>query len=196
MLIKMNHVTHLSDARYGAGMGVKWMGVQCAPGDSYLSVNDFSSLSSWVVGPEFVAEISNFSLSQARSWLKTSYTTYGLSTIEISDKKLLTDLPDKVPFFYRKKIKTIEDLKKVETLSRPPKQYVLSLDEDWPRLRREVLSFAKTYSVLLHAPLSLSEVSSLRGKVTGLALDSTPESRPGWQDYGFLAEILELLNEE
>ena len=196
MLVKMNHVAHLSDARYGAGMGVQWLGVQCSPGDCYLSSDAFSAIATWVVGPEFVAEITALSVLEARDWLQTRYTDYGISTVEISDARLLADLPAEIPFFYRQKLQTAEDLQEVAALPRTPQQYVLSLDETWPKLRTEVLQFARTHSVLLHAPLSLSEITALRGKVAGLALDSTPEPRSGWQDYGFLAEVLELLDEE
>lgn len=197
MLIKMNHVAHLSDARYGAGMGVAWMGIACHPENKhYVSPQVFAEMAQWVVGPRFVAELSDFSSAAARKWLQTQGTNYTVEAIEIADRTLLKDIPKGMSFFYRQKIASVSDLCALPPLGRTSGYYVLAFEKDsWQVLQKEWLRFAKKQPVFLDVPLALSEVKALRGSLRGLAIDSQPEPRPGWQDYGFLAEVLELLNE-
>ena len=177
-------------------MGINWIGIQCAPeGPHYLSAEAFAELAQWVVGPDFVAELSDLPTEEAKTWLKKSAAAYPVAAIELSDTSLAADLQEE-SIFYKQLVHTASDLQAAAALPFEPQQYVLSLSESWPKLRSEVLHFAQSHKVLLHAPLQLSEVPELKEKVAGLALDSTPEPRPGWQNYGFLAEVLELLSEE
>ena len=119
MLIKLNHVAHLSDARYGASMGVRWMGLQCCAGEAhYVSPERARELAKWVVGLRFVAELSDWGASAVQAWLRGVGTNYTFYAVEVAQEEVLQVLPEKMPFFYRYVLHAATGLQVLRSLSR------------------------------------------------------------------------------
>ena len=199
MEVKLNHVSHLSDARYAAGMGVRWIGIQCdEKSPYYVSPVRFAEISQWVVGPGFVAELSSLSVADGLEWIEKKASIYRTELIEIADSGILKEIDPSIPFFYRHQLSRVEDLAQLDELPRPPEAYLLSVDPPLgANLKGELLLWAAKRRVLLHMPMRIEEIASLKGStITGLALDSEPEPRAGWRDYGDLSEILEFFDTE
>ena len=75
-------ITSLSDARYFAGMGVRWLGVCVNPSDpAYLSPQRFREIAGWVAGPQFVLESEQLSESFSAAALSEEY---GISCFRIN----------------------------------------------------------------------------------------------------------------
>lgn len=69
-----SRITGLGDARYFAGMGVQWLGIQTDPSQpGYLSPERFREIAGWVSGPEFVLETDTASHSMDYSNLTAQY---------------------------------------------------------------------------------------------------------------------------
>jgi len=78
-------VTSLSDARYFAGMGVRFIGICADPqSQDYFSPERFREIAGWVSGPEFVLEaerLPDSSLSEIAG-------AYGVSLLRISPEQI------------------------------------------------------------------------------------------------------------
>lgn len=55
--VKIGNITHLSDARYGAGMGADYLGF---PVESGISLTKFKDIAGWIAGPTLVVELADF----------------------------------------------------------------------------------------------------------------------------------------
>ena len=57
-IVKVSHISNLSDARYCAGMGVEMIGFQVIPGvDNYISPEVCQDIRGWISGPKIIAEL-------------------------------------------------------------------------------------------------------------------------------------------
>ena len=57
-LVKISQVSHLHDARYGAGMGVPILGVSLAPSaPHFVGAETFKEIRNCIVGPRWVGEM-------------------------------------------------------------------------------------------------------------------------------------------
>lgn len=57
-IVKVSHLSNLSDARYCSGMGVDLLGFRVVEGDEYyMGPELFQDIRGWIAGPQIVAEI-------------------------------------------------------------------------------------------------------------------------------------------
>src|SRR5688500_2450084 len=57
-IVKVSHISNLSDARYCAGMGVDMLGFRVIPGiDHYLAPELYQDIRGWISGPKIIAEL-------------------------------------------------------------------------------------------------------------------------------------------
>ncbi|MBK7634823.1 MAG: hypothetical protein IPJ13_11455 [Saprospiraceae bacterium] len=75
MNVKISHVNNLTDARYFAAAGVRFLGFCCNPGASqYCSVSRISEICQWIEGPEFVLEFDGWQSEQEIETILSSVT--------------------------------------------------------------------------------------------------------------------------
>ena len=73
--MKISHVNNLTDARYFAAAGVRFLGFCCNPGASqYCSVSRISEICQWIEGPEFVLEFDGWQSEQEIETILSSVT--------------------------------------------------------------------------------------------------------------------------
>ncbi len=197
--VKVGNVTNLSDARYCAGMGVDLLGFPVdASRPGHVTPAAFGAIAGWVAGVQFVGEVDDadtVNLTQlldvyALDWLQVSRTAdwselrhYGVSLICRVD----WDAVGTADRFF-------------ETYGpvAPHVSYFLleseaaSLDE---AARAAVAEIAKQYPLLLGFGLEPDTVEDALAQtaVRGIALRGSQEIRPGYKDFGALADLLETL---
>jgi phosphoribosylanthranilate isomerase len=199
--VKVGNVTNLSDARYCAGMGVDLLGfpVDAAlPG--HVTPAAFGAIAGWVAGVQFVGEVEDadtVNLTQllgayALDWLQVSRTAdwaglrhYGLPLICRVDWDA---------------VGTADRFFEIYGPLAPHVSYFLldsqagALDE---AARSAVAEIAKQYPVLLGFGLEPGTVEAALAQTAarGIALKGSQEIRPGYKDFGTLADLLETLEE-
>lgn len=82
--ILIRHITHLTDARYFAAMGVDWMSIQLTPDPT--TFHRWHSIRDWVEGVRLVAEID-----------ATDETLFAKTIIDAVPDGLLMDTPSELP---------------------------------------------------------------------------------------------------
>lgn len=180
-VVKVGNISNLSDARYCSGMGVDMLGF-CVIEEQphYISPKLFQEIRGWISGPKVVAQINGLqSEEQLQSVLKNYLPDYlALSADEyeryhpILPLPCIVDVNDKfVPSLYAKPPAYIV-VNNVEQLNECSSPILLKVNSDENLLK------------ILESP-----------KVNGVVLNGSPEIRPGFKDYGSLADILELLEE-
>ena len=180
-LVKVGALTHLSDARYCAGLGVNMLGFKVIPGEpDYISPAKFQEIRGWVSGPHIVAELHGIkdlgSISQILEDYKPDYVEIGLAEVAV-----------------------------LSTLSIP---YILILrsDEALPKLSikpdyvlvNDPSSYPGIDIPLLVAIDTLGEANKALSfqNVKGLAMNGGAEISPGLKDYEALSSVLEELEDE
>ncbi len=57
-LVKVSHLSNLSDARYCSGMGVELLGFRAIPGsEHHIAPEEYQDIRGWIAGPGIVAEL-------------------------------------------------------------------------------------------------------------------------------------------
>jgi len=176
-LVKIGGVTNLSDARYCAGMGVDMLGIRVIQGQaSYLAPQQFQEIRGWISGPLIVAEL------------------YGITQREDLSSILENYKPDMLEM----------GLAELEIMSTLPLPYILNLGEndnvDHLTIQPDFILCRTLTNNLGSVPLILAVESQAQvndaltnPRVKGVAMNGSPEVRPGLKDYNILAEILEQL---
>jgi phosphoribosylanthranilate isomerase len=187
-VVKVGNISNLSDARYCSGMGVDMLGFAAIEGHpQYLSPKLFQEIRGWISGPKVVAEIYGI---QSHDQLTAIVEGYSPDYFELT-------LHEYQSFKDQLSLPCIVSVKKQEVIEvRPDYGHIpyLLLDDD-------ALS-AELSQKSLHYPLMLKVISGdglteklKRYPLSGVALNGSPELRPGFKDYSELADILELLEE-
>ena len=185
-VVKVGNISNLSDARYCAGMGVDMLGFAVMKGhENYITPQLFQEIRGWVSGPKVVAEI------------------YGIQTVEELSSVIENYLPDYLEL-------TDSEYKALSTQIHLP--CLVSVHKD--RIHEISLSQEKGGFLLLGSTDALPELDERaflqplmvkvfsnhklleildRYDVGGIAINGSPEIRPGYKDYNELSEILEAL---
>jgi phosphoribosylanthranilate isomerase len=187
-LVKVGSITNLSDARYCAGMGVDMLGFAAVEDmDNHISQDLFQQIRGWVSGPQVVAEM------------------YGLKKTTDIHAILQNYAPDMVEVTFE----TYQNLKSEIQLP-----FIVALSAN------ELSNMAEHHKRVAYWLVDESSVGKLKGKVgpqpilfkstekdkiesalqagtvKGVAINGSPELRPGFKDYDDLSEILDFLEEE
>lgn len=191
-LVKVGKISNLSDARYCSGMHVDLLGFRVIPGQpDYVSPELFRELRGWFSGPAIVAE------------------AYGIEKGEDLPAIIQHYLPDYIEV-------SLDDLVKIHSpsatfiLSTTPEELVAKEDVVAPfrtQISKIIIpgstnkavidELARSYKVVLHidANTSMDTVLS-NATIKGIALEGSPEEKPGVKNYDRLADILEKLEME
>ena len=187
-LVKVGNITNLSDARYCAGMGVDMLGFNAVEGSkAYIAPALYQEIRGWVAGPLVVAELYNLPEKLA---LQPILEAYRPDYLELGPRELTrTDLPRHIPL-----ILSLENEFPAQLSKGKQKIAYIQIKETNAKL---IKSIADTYDVLIELRSADSLLNILNNEaIKGLSLSGSPEVRPGFKDYGDLADILDQLEVE
>ena len=186
-LVKVSHLSNLSDARYCAGMGVEMLGFRVVEGsDSYMAPEVFRDIRGWISGPRIIAElygitgktdITSIIQAYAPDYFELSYEEYERMASSLS-------LPCIVSISRASQIETLGNKKDIEYLIADQNT---SCDD----------ISASPYPVLIKATSiqKLHEQLS-EGCFKGFVVEGPSESRPGITNYDQIGIMLEALDED
>jgi phosphoribosylanthranilate isomerase len=192
--VKLSSVTNLSDARYGAGMGVQLMGFCMSPDNPHrINPEEFTAITGWLSGPEFVGE---FDPGTPLDIITATAQAQQVYWVEVHEEDLVKPLQDAG-------IKVILAMDMTKEAS-------LSVTPDYLRVYSQTDSFAvddyvdvlkelnKRAPLLLASGLEADKISAWyeASALSGVAVAGGEEIRPGFKDFDALADILEALEVE
>lgn len=187
-LVKVGNISNLSDARYCAGMGVDMLGftaIQEQP--HYIDPKLYQDIRGWVAGPSSVIELYGL---KSTDVFESILENYRPDLLEVGTSELQF-LPESLQLQLVVKIESKGDLQSIITIKERIKNVIIS------ELHSDLIEAAsKHFSVLI----SLQSINGLqlldKSEVKGVVLYGTQEIRPGYKDYGDLADVLEQLEVE
>ncbi len=194
-LVKISQVSHLHDARYGAGMGVPLLGVSLEPSvPQFVGAETFKEIRNWIVGPRWIGELDSRPL--------VGLTDYKLDFLQTSAPEALGELSAyELPLIL--KVETT-DPPSWETLMQTHQERVtyFLLDPETPvdlseDLENELLQLAARFPILLGFGINPNNIERLiESKLAGFALRGSEEEKVGYKDFDDLADVLEQLEED
>ncbi|EON76716.1 Phosphoribosylanthranilate isomerase [Lunatimonas lonarensis] len=202
--VKISNVNNLSDARYCAGMYVDLIGF-CVEADDpeYVSPDQFKEITSWLSGPEFVAE---FKTTDPEKIRETLGRYPGITYVQAEKASCLHILENTgYQFIIRKSVEGMPDLAGLidEWAAWSDKNVILLLESNsLPELTDAVAAtirdLAANGKVLLGFGLQADTITDVleQTNVMGISLRGGHEIKPGLKDFDELSEILEALDDD
>lgn len=184
MPVKIGNITHLSDARYGAGMGVDYLGFPVGNG---ISFDSFEAIAGWVSGPGLIIETPAVTFFE--SHLQIPHVCY---QIELRPDVPIGNLPAGSKWIISGAssalLQAIPDLLK-------NKDRILFLETSDPQNIRDATHplLSTAFPIWARADSVADMDLILNRKFAGISLRGSGEQRPGLKTYGALADILEAL---
>lgn len=189
-LVKISDVTNLSDARYCAGMGVEWLGFSM----DRLSLEKFREIRGWLAGVSIVGETTSADISAIRELVGQ----YQPDVLEIRHPELLPEAKTLgLPVILR--------IDLADGLPASPDgadYYLIDHSDPFAHLDGPTLDyldpFAFRYPTLIGFGVNVTNVREILKQIPfkGLSLTGGEETRPGYKDFGEMADILELLEDD
>ncbi len=194
-LVKLGEVNNLSDARYGAGMGVDYIGFNLDEGhDKFVDVNTYTAITGWLEGVQYIGEFENSSAAD----IFEKHKTYQFHAVQISKVEQLAQLsPLSVPKVLKLEISSLEEVV-IDTIKGA--NYLILESSTIEELNSEVIEKLKEISTQIPTFLGFGVTADNVNEVIeqipikGITLKGGEEIRPGYKDYDELADILEVLD--
>lgn len=199
--VKVNSITHLTDARYCAGMYVDLLGFALEPSSSkYVSPNLFQEITGWISGTGMCGEFTHSSGEQ----VLTALTNYiRLTAIQHEELAALIDLSGRgLELFWKVDVAQISGKANElgPILSKNSIQLLLTADQTelTEETENTIREFADYCSIILGFGIKATIADELLETLPlkGFALDGGEEIKPGLRDFEQMAELLELLEIE
>lgn len=199
--VKLNQISNLTDARYGAGMYVDLLGFNLNENtENFITPEQFKELTGWVSGVEFVAELSHESRPNILEIVK-EYP--GISWIEYDRIEELEGLIGQgFSLIYKMKLEEVKHIEPEVATELNESGIIFHVVSKDNHLNLDDIEVIKKLSdnckVILGTGLTSENVLSLleQVKIFGISLDGGLESKPGLKDMSELSEILEKLEVE
>ncbi|UZD23800.1 phosphoribosylanthranilate isomerase [Algoriphagus halophytocola] len=199
--VKISGITNLSDARYCAGMYVDLLGFSLEKeNEKFISPEEYSEITGWVSGLEFVGEFETYTSEQILEVVK-AYPT--VKWIEHDRLEALEDLEGKgFGLLYKMGLEEVRQIENevAERLSSMGVIFHLtSLHEELTEIDFEAIRELTAHcKVILDAGITAENVNQLIEDLGlyGISLTGGDEIKPGLKDFDELADILEALEEE
>ena len=185
-IVKVSHISNLSDARYCAGMGVEILGFQVIPGlDNYIAPEVYQDIRGWISGPRISAELYGMS---DPAQLKGVIETYAPDYFELTWKEFVAfrdflSLPCIVYYPQGSGKPTLMDDEKIRYWLTDEKSSCADIEQTTAPVLKRISSLGS-----LHQALS-------DGCFEGIALEAPAALRPGVTNYEQLGTILEALED-
>lgn len=183
-IVKVSHISNLSDARYCAGMGVEMLGFRVIPGaEHYMPQQVFQDIRGWISGPKIIAEL------------------YGISNPEQIVSAVQTYAPDcfELTFDEYKTFKKMLSLPCIVYFNLAKEMTSLHLDTNVSYLLLDEGTSCADISITnIPVLIKINALRNLNEKLTegcfkGFVLEGPKELRPGVTNYDQLGTILESL---
>ncbi len=199
--VKLNSITNLTDARYGAGMYVNLLGFDLdSSSPNYISPEQFNEITGWVSGVDLVGEFTEESKPDLAETLK-SYPS--ITWVECDNLWELDSLiGSSYSLIYRLPLGEIGYLKKETIQFITDSEIYLHLISDETSLTagqlEEIKTLSATCKVLLGVGITEENILDLLNEtgIYGISLTGGEEIKPGLKDMNELADILEKLESE
>lgn len=199
--VKLNSITNLTDARYGAGMYVNLLGFDLdSSSPNYISPEQFNEITGWVSGVDLVGEFTEESKPDLAETLK-SYPS--ITWVECDNLWELDSLIESsYSLIYRLPLGEIGYLKKETIQFITDSEIYLHLVSDETSLTagqlEEIKILSATCKVLLGVGITEENILDLLNEtgIYGISLTGGEEIKPGLKDMNELADILEKLESE
>jgi phosphoribosylanthranilate isomerase len=186
-VVKVSHISNLSDARYCAGMGVDMLGFTVRPGrEHYMGPAVFQEIRGWISGPKIVAEL--YGISSAED-IRTAMQSYSPDYFELSlDEFDAYERDLSLPC-----IVYLSNPADAARLTREQKISHVLVDED--------TDCSGISSVQIPVMINIKSLENLKAKLAadcfqGFVVEGPQALRPGITNYDQLGIILEALEEE
>ena len=196
-LVKISGVNNLSDARFCAGMGATILGF--CPEESHPDFIDhkkFRDITGWIKGVKLAGEFYSSGLDQIRE-LDNRYQFDYLQTGNLQFMSELSKWEKPLIFYFDlNSISNISDVPDIlETLKDKVIYFIIDghgIEGEWTQ---KVHQWSDRYPILFGADVNKANVLTVVNQYNyqGLSLHGGFEIKPGYYDFGELAEILELL---
>lgn len=181
MPVKLGRVTNLSDARYGAGMGVSYLAFPINQG---IELQAFKEIAGWVSGPALVAEVSD----PAAPWLPD------LPEVIFQCPVTLLPQADRLPRGKWIVQGSGPALAACLDELRAHRDRILFLDLANTEAMDEAILNRLMQAFPVWVPPGNQPIDALMARgFAGLSLEGFAEERAGFKDYGPLAAVLESL---
>ncbi len=194
-LVKISSVNNLSDARYGAGMGVELMGFNLNKSDdNYIDLNTFTEITNWISGVKLVGEfgdLNHLNIIEAIS-------NYDLDFIQIDDIDQISALEEtKIPIILRINISnnSFQELENLLKLAKAHISYFLLESENSTIDLNNIFKLSENFPIILDSGVTIKNLDSIitQSSIKGIALKGGNEIQPGIRDFDEMADILEFL---
>ncbi len=182
--VYISDVTNLTEARYYAGMEVAIIGFNANPAsDTYMTSTQFDAITSWLSGIQTCWQW-NMPLSQDFLTFLSQTPSDFIELTQIPEKEFINLI--KKPLLIRTK-----DPKVYSYMSPELSKLIHGIIWEGPI---DNLPELNKLSVYIHSTSSLNTEAFLKQNPNaGIALKGIPESKPGWNDFDQLADLLESL---
>lgn len=185
-IVKVSHISNLSDARYCAGMGVAMLGVSAVPSaKNYMTPQAFQDIRGWIAGPKIIAEL------------------YGLSAA--GDIKKVTDAyaPDYFELAFGEYQTFGQELSAPCLVYVPESEFKNAAGRADKKVAFYIVDeptacgeFSGDIPVLVRvSSLDILEQKLAAGCFSGIVLEGPAQSKPGVTNYEALGDLLEALEE-
>ena len=186
-IVKVSHLSNLSDARYCAGMGVDLLGFGVIPGtEHYVPPALFQDIRGWISGPKIIAEL--YGISSAQD-VRSANETYAPDYFELTIDEFRAYRDDlTLPcIVYFPSVAEARSLSGSDGISH------ILVDES--------TSCPDTSPIRLPVLINITSLVKLEEKLAdgcfhGYVLGGPRELRPGVTNYDQLGVILEALEED
>lgn len=193
--VKISDVSNLSDARYCAGMLVNYMGFNIDSSSSKaINVDEFTAISSWLAGVDFVGE---FISDDAIQIIETAK-AYDIQIVETIHPQIVAQLKnDGLSVILKISSDSVPELLSTANLV-SDYIHIYSNDFDAEIDLDQLGKLNEKCPVLLGYGITPDNIIELvdSGKISGIAMAGGDEIKPGYKDYDELADILEPLEIE
>ncbi|MFC2185841.1 phosphoribosylanthranilate isomerase [Fulvivirgaceae bacterium LMO-SS25] len=193
--VKISDVSNLSDARYCAGMLVNYMGFNIDSSSSKaINVDEFTAISSWLAGVDFVGEFISDDATQIIETAKA----YDIQIVETIHPQIVAQLKnDGLSVILKISNDSVPELLSADNLA-SDYIHVYSNDFDAEIDLGQLGKLNEICPVLLGYGITPDNIIELvdSGKISGIAMAGGDEIKPGYKDYDELADILEPLEIE
>lgn len=196
--VMVNNITHLSEARYCAGMGVNILGFQFDGSEE--STRRFNEISSWIAGVGLCGDFRGADV----SFIENTLSKHPLSYVQFDDPSNIGQLTNaEVELILHVHISEAEQLAKLDNVL---KQYAdklayINLECEHEKLKPVLFNWLSGHAisgrVLIGFGFDATNVLSVveNHALAGIMMYGTEEERPGFHEYGELMDVLEALED-
>jgi phosphoribosylanthranilate isomerase len=199
--VKINSITNLTDARYGAGMNVNLLGFNLdLNSEKYISPSVFKEISGWLSGVDFVGEFTHDCMPRLLEILNEYPTITWIEYDRIEELKSLVGKGYSLIYKMNlEEVREIEpevakELNRLEIIVHAVSKEDTLSEDDLEVLKK----LTEKCKVVLGTGINVQSVEYLLDKtgIYGISLSGSDEIKPGLKDMDELAEILEKLEVE